>query len=76
MQTEARTVAVNIDVRESAIDRLTPAEFATLVSRAPAPPLSQPLRVAEQTEARQGYWRYGLMLMLAALIAECFVGSR
>jgi hypothetical protein len=29
---------------------------------------------AQQTEARQNYWRYGLMLMLAALVAESFVG--
>ena len=76
MQTEGRTLAVNVDVRESAIDRVTPAEFVTLVSRTPARPLPQPARAAEQTEARQGYWRYGLMLMLAALVAECFVGSR
>jgi hypothetical protein len=76
VQTEGRTLAVNIDVRESAIDRVTPAEFATLVARTTPAPSSQPARAAEQTEARQGYWRYGLMLMLAALVAECFVGSR
>jgi hypothetical protein len=76
MQTEGRTLAVNVDVRESAIDRVTPAEFTSMVSRVPARPLSQPARAAEQTEARQGYWRYGLMLMLAALVAECFVGSK
>jgi hypothetical protein len=76
VQTEGRTLAVNIDVRESAIDRVTSAEFATLVARTTPAPSSQPARAAEQTEARQGYWRYGLMLMLAALVAECFVGSR
>jgi len=76
MQTEGRTLAVNIDVRESALDRVTPAAFAALVSRTAPRPLSQPARAAEQTEARQGYWRYGLMLMLAALVAECFVGAR
>jgi aerotolerance regulator-like protein/VWA domain-containing protein len=76
MQTEGRTIAVNVDVRESAIDRVTPAEFARLVAQPSASPRSQPARAAAQTEARQGYWRYGLMLMLAALVAECFVGSR
>jgi len=25
-------------------------------------------------EARQSYWRYGLLLMLIALVAESFVG--
>ena len=29
---------------------------------------------ARQVEARQGYWQYGLLLMLAALAAESFVG--
>jgi hypothetical protein len=63
-------------VRESAIDRVTPAEFTKQVMRTAAGTSTQPARAAEQTEARQGYWRYGLMLMLAALVAECFVGSR
>jgi hypothetical protein len=76
IQAEGRTLAVNIDVRESDIDRVTPAEFAALVSRIAARPSSQPARAAEETESRQAYWRYGLMLMLAALLAECFVGSR
>ena len=76
IQAEGRTLAVNIDVRESAIDRVTPAEFAAHVSRVPAMALHQPQRAAEQTESQQGYWRYGLLLMLAALVAECFVGSR
>jgi hypothetical protein len=76
VQAEGRTLAVNIDARESSIDRVTPAEFTKHVMRTSASRPSQPARAAEQTEARQGYWRYGLMLMLAALIAECFVGSR
>jgi hypothetical protein len=29
---------------------------------------------AMQVEARQGFWQYGLLLMLAALVAESFVG--
>ena len=29
---------------------------------------------AQQVEARQSYWRYGLLLMVAALVAESFVG--
>jgi aerotolerance regulator-like protein/VWA domain-containing protein len=76
VQTEGRTLAVNIDVRESALDRVTPAQFTALVARSASRPSQQPARAAQQTEARQGFWRYGLMLMLAALVAECFVGSR
>ena len=29
---------------------------------------------AEQAEARQNLWQYGLLLMLVALVAESFVG--
>ena len=28
----------------------------------------------EQTESRQSLWRYGLFLMLAALVIESFIG--
>src|SRR5262245_30032429 len=76
MQAEGRTLAVNIDARESAIDRVAPSEFAGLLTRTVRGSGAAPARAATQTEARQSYWRYGLMLMLAALIAECFVGSK
>ncbi len=33
----------------------------------------RPLR-AQQTEARQSYWQYGLVLMLLALVGESVVG--
>jgi hypothetical protein len=29
---------------------------------------------AQQAEASQGYWRYGLLLMIAALVGESVVG--
>jgi hypothetical protein len=29
----------------------------------------------QQIEAAQSYWRYGLLLMLAALVAESFIGK-
>ena len=31
---------------------------------------------AQQTESRQSYWQYGLVLMIATLVAESFVGTR
>ena len=29
---------------------------------------------AQLTESRQGYWQYGLVLMLAVLVAESVIG--
>jgi hypothetical protein len=54
---------------------MTPAEFQDMIRQGgasvPLPPSSQ----ATQTEASQSYWRYGLMLMLAALVGESLAGK-
>ena len=71
---DGRTVAVNVDPRESATARLTPQEFDAMLERVDVPASRSTEARAVQTEARQGFWRYGLMLMLAALVAESFVG--
>jgi Aerotolerance regulator N-terminal/von Willebrand factor type A domain len=71
-----RAIAVNVDPRESRIDRVTPSEFQTLVTRTASQARPRAERLAAQTEGQQNYWRYGLMLMLAALVIEAFVGSR
>src|SRR5436190_10559699 len=71
-----RTIAVNVDPRESSVDRVTPAEFQALVTRGAGASQPRAVRLAQQTEGQQNYWRYGLMLMLAALVVEAFVGSR
>lgn len=76
VRTGARTMAVNVDPRESSIERLAPAAFVEQVTRTAASEAIPTRARAEQTETRQGYWRYGLMLMLVALIGEAFVGSR
>jgi hypothetical protein len=68
-----RAVAVNVDARESATDVMAPDEFTAKVERISAYRAVTDPR-AQQVEARQGYWQYGLLLMLAALIAESFVG--
>jgi hypothetical protein len=73
---DGRTVAVNVDARESRIDRVTPAEFQSLVTRTASQARPRAARVAAAAESEQRYWRYGLMLMLAALVVEAFVGSR
>jgi hypothetical protein len=70
---DGRAIAVNIDTRESASAVVRPDEFAAMVER--VSPVSAATTVrAQQIEAAQNYWQYGLLLMLAALIAESFVG--
>jgi hypothetical protein len=71
-----RTVAINVDPRESSLDRVTPASFQQLVARSSADTLPRAQRLAQETEGQQNYWRYGLMLLLGTLIVEAFVGSR
>jgi hypothetical protein len=75
VQAEGRTLAVNVDPRESAVDRVGPAEFGRLVSRTSADPKPLAVKAGQQAEARQQYWHYGLLLMLGVLIAEAFVGA-
>ena len=75
-EVRGRAVAVNVDPRESRLDRVTPSEFQTLVTRTASQARPRAQRLAVQTEGQQNYWRYGLMLMLAALVVEAFVGSR
>jgi hypothetical protein len=71
---DGRRVVLNVDTRESALSRVTVAEFAGMLEPAAASP-RQAVRIrAEQTEARQSFWQYGLMLMLAVLVAESAVG--
>jgi hypothetical protein len=69
-------VAVNVDPREASADRLTPIEFQKLVTRTTGGTQARVERLARETEGQQNYWRYGLMLLMAALVVEAFVGSR
>jgi hypothetical protein len=68
-------VAVNVDAREGIPSPMTVDAFAKIVqqSSSPAPASAAGVR-AQQTEARQSYWQYGLLVMIAALVAESFVG--
>jgi hypothetical protein len=67
-------VAVNVDPRESRLDRMAPDAFAQMVPRSLEAVSTAANIQAQHTEARQSYWRYGLMVMIAALVAESFVG--
>ena len=71
-----RTLAINVDPRESTLDRLTPAEFEKMVTRTASTAVPRAERLAHQVESSQNYWRYGLMLLLATLVVEAFAGSR
>jgi hypothetical protein len=69
-----RPVAVNVDTRESSLARLDPDEFRAMLQPGADPERPAAGLQARQTEARQSYWQYGLLLMLVALVAESFVG--
>ncbi len=65
-----RAVAVNVDPRESASARITPEEFDGMLDRVSTEAGAYRAARAQQVEARQRYWQYGLLLMLGALVAE------
>jgi hypothetical protein len=69
---DKQLVAVNVDVREGRLDRLSAEAFDGKVQRTGADAAVDAR--ARETEARQSYWQYGLLVMIAALVAESFVG--
>ena len=76
VQVGGRSVVVNVDPRESTVDRVSLSDFLKLVGRSSADGHARVDAAGSQAEARQNYWQYGLLLMLGALIAESFVGAR
>ena len=74
---DGRTVAVNVDARESSGGRLTPREFAAMLERASDVQVhgrTQDTIRAQSIESHQNLWQYGLILMLAVLVVESGVG--
>ena len=69
-----RLIAVNVDPRESVTKGMGQQEFAQRVERVDTTASSSGDVRSIHLEARQSYWRYGLLLMLLALVAESFVG--
>lgn len=67
-------LVVNVDPRESATATMSADEFEGMLERISLTPAASADVRALQTEARQSYWQYGLLLMLAALVVESFVG--
>jgi hypothetical protein len=76
---DGRSVAINVDARESAAERITAGEFGDMLSAtrqaAPASVASAVSR-AQTAESAQNLWRYGLFLMLGALVLESAVGRK
>jgi Aerotolerance regulator N-terminal/von Willebrand factor type A domain len=70
-----RTVAVNVDPRESATARLSDQEFHDMIDRVAQRPAGPTDARAVQAEARQSYWQYALALMLGVLVVESVIGK-
>jgi hypothetical protein len=69
-----REVALNVDPDEGDLGRIPREIFADRVSKSPPGTALEVAVQARQAEARQNYWQYGLLVMIAALVAESFVG--
>ena len=73
---DGRIVTVNVDVRESTTAAMSADEFAAMLRPLDSRQATPVERQAQQTEGRQNLWRYGVLLMLAALVGESVVGRR
>jgi hypothetical protein len=74
MGPDNRSVAVNVDPREGVTLGMDRQEFAARIERVDTTASSSQDMRSVHVEARQSYWRFGLLLMLVALVAESFVG--
>jgi len=72
----ARSVVVNVDPRESDPSRITVDEFQAGIVQVQGPGSPQPRLEARQQEERQSFWRYAILVMMAALVAESLVAAR
>lgn len=74
LPSSGRRVAVNVDLRESNPARLSGPDFAALTDQLKLAHADTASDDRSEREGRQGFWRYGLMLMAALLVAEGFLG--
>ena len=70
---DGRAAAINVDPGEGDLRRLDRDVLGQAVGRT-ADGAAPAARQAQQAEAHQSFWQYGLLLMIAALVAESFVG--
>ncbi len=73
--TPPRPVAVNVDVRESAVSRISAAQLSSAVRRV-EPEQRGTDAVAREREAAQDVWRYVLLAVALLLLAEGLLGHR
>jgi hypothetical protein len=67
--------AVNVDPAEGLAARVSEETFTHLAQQTTSATVTAAAAIrAQRTEARQGYWQYGLLVMIATLVAESFVG--
>ena len=71
---DAHSIAINVDAREGALDRISRDDFDRMVEPSMTSAVKAAGVLAHQTEARQNYWQYGLVLMIVALVAESLLG--
>jgi hypothetical protein len=71
---DGRRVTVNVDPRESVTPAVSLTEFKAKIGTTPEPARPPQERQARQAEGTQNLWRYGLLLMLGALVVESVVG--
>jgi hypothetical protein len=71
----AMRLAVNVAAQESDPRRVSAAAFVAQVPRDTEDRAGVPA-VARRQEAEQGWWRYGLALMLIGLVVESAIGRR
>jgi hypothetical protein len=69
-----RAVAVNVDPGESDTARIPVETFAAAGRKTPRGNPRVAAVLARQVEGRENLWRYGLLLMLGALVAESIIG--
>lgn len=71
-----RLAALNVDPAESDSARLSVEEFQAGISHTKSASIRPEQSDNEQQEDRQQLWRYGLVLMAAALLAESVVAAK
>jgi hypothetical protein len=71
-----RRIAINVDASESDPARLSPEDFLAAVTHLEAGG-QEPLSLeARQQEERQNLWRYVILMVMGALVAESLVAAR
>ncbi len=72
----SRRIAVNVDPRETDPARVSADEFQLAVTPVQPAAAAEPMLEARQQEERQNLWRYAILLLIAALVAESLLAAR